>query len=287
MYFSDVKHLEAWPLSPPPSPFWWCHGIGHYSVDQTYGHANPRGFPYFSTYLTLSGAGRYRFHDQVFDDGPAQLTMLPHISATTCWGTAAEHWDFCWMVLHDQGACGWTRQFSLPLPLRAVAIDPQRAQALALLHDELTSQAQRTMPASDMGVQRQAFELFALLVEAARKAALGPPAMIGGKALMHEVARYLEREQPSPDRVEDLARRLGASPEHVSRAMRAATGVAPKEWFLRHRMREAQRLLTTTDLPVAEIGARVGYPDPFHFSRLFRARLGMPPRSFRAHRPGF
>jgi AraC-like DNA-binding protein len=38
--------------------------------------------------------------------------------------------------------------------------------------------------------------------------------------------------------------------------------------------------------PVAAVGARWGYPDPAHFSRLFKATYGMGPRDYRAsHAP--
>jgi AraC-like DNA-binding protein len=33
---------------------------------------------------------------------------------------------------------------------------------------------------------------------------------------------------------------------------------------------------------VAAVGARWGYPDPAHFSRLFKATYGMGPRDYRA-----
>jgi len=34
--------------------------------------------------------------------------------------------------------------------------------------------------------------------------------------------------------------------------------------------------------PVAAVGARWGYPDPAHFSRLFKAAYGVGPRDYRA-----
>ena len=37
--------------------------------------------------------------------------------------------------------------------------------------------------------------------------------------------------------------------------------------------------------PVAAVGARWGYPDPAHFSRLFKASFGLSPRDYRAAWP--
>lgn len=48
------------------------------------------------------------------------------------------------------------------------------------------------------------------------------------------------------------------------------------------RLTEARRLLAFTLLPVAEIGYRLGFPDPAYFSRRFRAATGESPSVYRA-----
>jgi AraC family L-rhamnose operon transcriptional activator RhaR len=40
-------------------------------------------------------------------------------------------------------------------------------------------------------------------------------------------------------------------------------------------------LLRRTDLPVGEVGALVGWPDPNHFSRRFREKFGLSPTHYR------
>ena len=47
------------------------------------------------------------------------------------------------------------------------------------------------------------------------------------------------------------------------------------------RLRKAQSLLLSTGEAVKTVAARVGYPDEFHFSRLFRKRFGQAPSAFR------
>lgn len=46
-------------------------------------------------------------------------------------------------------------------------------------------------------------------------------------------------------------------------------------------MTAAEHLLRTTDLPLAEVAERCGYPDPLHFSRVVRRHFGMAPRRLR------
>jgi AraC family transcriptional activator of pobA len=56
--------------------------------------------------------------------------------------------------------------------------------------------------------------------------------------------------------------------------------------YLDHtRMTEACRLLAYTRLPVAGIAFRLGYDDPSHFSKRFRAVCGMAPSAYRRAHP--
>jgi AraC family transcriptional regulator of arabinose operon len=48
------------------------------------------------------------------------------------------------------------------------------------------------------------------------------------------------------------------------------------------RLRHAARLLEVTDLTVERVAAASGFPSPFHFSRVFRERYGVPPGAYRA-----
>ncbi|MBA3845406.1 MAG: helix-turn-helix transcriptional regulator, partial [Planctomycetes bacterium] len=86
---------------------------------------------------------------------------------------------------------------------------------------------------------------------------------------------------PVGDRVGEVARRLGVTPEHLARLVRRATGRTVKALLRERRLEHACRLLRASDLPVGVIGARVGYPDPYHFSRVFARHAGIPPTAYR------
>ena len=49
-------------------------------------------------------------------------------------------------------------------------------------------------------------------------------------------------------------------------------------------MKEAKRLLETTDEPIARVGELSGYPDQFYFSRNFRKETGENPTKYRKSR---
>lgn len=80
----------------------------------------------------------------------------------------------------------------------------------------------------------------------------------------------------------ELEARAGLGRTAFGAAFRAATGLSPAAWLQRRRLAAAHRLLTTTRTAVAAVAAQVGFADPFHFSRCFRARYGRSPRQVRS-----
>jgi AraC family transcriptional activator FtrA len=86
-----------------------------------------------------------------------------------------------------------------------------------------------------------------------------------------------------PDRigVDDLARRAHLSPRQFSRRFRDATGASPGAWLLRRRLDASLPLLESSDEPVEQVGARVGFPTPAAFRRHFARAYGVPPSVWR------
>ncbi|WP_264886976.1 helix-turn-helix transcriptional regulator [Dietzia sp. NCCP-2495] len=61
----------------------------------------------------------------------------------------------------------------------------------------------------------------------------------------------------------------------------AQVGSTPRTWLMDQRMSEAKRLLSVTDLPIAEVAVRVGYREVSQFSRGFKGRTGLSPSAYR------
>jgi transcriptional regulator GlxA family with amidase domain len=81
-----------------------------------------------------------------------------------------------------------------------------------------------------------------------------------------------------------VARVVGQSgvPERtVKRRFKQATGLALIDYVQNLRIEEAKRLLETSDRPVDDISARVGYEDASFFRRVFKRRTGLVPLQYR------
>ncbi|MFC4601202.1 AraC family transcriptional regulator [Cohnella hongkongensis] len=62
---------------------------------------------------------------------------------------------------------------------------------------------------------------------------------------------------------------------------REIVGVSPQQYLVRYRLQKAKELLSTTDLSVGQIADLVGYPDQFHFSKIFKKHESATPLAYR------
>ena len=99
---------------------------------------------------------------------------------------------------------------------------------------------------------------------------------------MERRARLLLEEQPGAMPViDDMIQGFAVSRAHFFRAFRRETGQTPYGYHLHLSIRRASDMLRNTDLPVKEIGAALGFHNPYHFSKLFKKKTGLSPRHYR------
>jgi AraC family transcriptional regulator, arabinose operon regulatory protein len=93
--------------------------------------------------------------------------------------------------------------------------------------------------------------------------------------------RFMRENLAEAISLEDVAAASFTSASHLNRLFKENTGFPPMAYFTHLRMIEACRLLDTSEQKVAAIGSQVGYPDAYHFSRVFRRVIGQSPRAYR------
>ena len=80
----------------------------------------------------------------------------------------------------------------------------------------------------------------------------------------------------------DLARAADVSKAHLTRVFQSTLGVSPMEALRHLRLDRAVTLLARTNLPIQDVAAATGFPNAFHFSKVFRSIYATSPRGFRA-----
>lgn len=101
--------------------------------------------------------------------------------------------------------------------------------------------------------------------------------------LLLTVFQYIE-EHYSEGELSELAQELGYDLYRLSRIIKRHTGKNYKDLLQEKRLNQAAYLLQNTSLSVTDIGLHVGYHNFSYFYKIFKARFGMSPRSYRLSR---
>jgi AraC-like DNA-binding protein len=78
----------------------------------------------------------------------------------------------------------------------------------------------------------------------------------------------------------DVTRAVGIEASHLCRLFRRYQGLSPYQYLLRRKMALAAEVLMDPKALVKEAAGRVGFDDPYHFSRCFKKVHHVAPREF-------
>jgi AraC-like DNA-binding protein len=120
---------------------------------------------------------------------------------------------------------------------------------------------------------------------AIRVARLDPP-QIKVNALpkwrLRRVEEYISEHLDRNVALSDLAKVAGLSRMHFAAQFRAATGYRPREYLLHSRVERAKLILSSSNLPLAEVALAAGFSTQAHFSTVFKRMTGNTPARWRS-----
>ena len=80
--------------------------------------------------------------------------------------------------------------------------------------------------------------------------------------------------------VSEVAEKCFLDPAYLARLFKRFAEESPLQLLTRLKMGRAADLLVNGELLIKQVGEDVGYPDPYHFSRVFKRVYGIPPETF-------
>ncbi|RWM40285.1 MAG: AraC family transcriptional regulator [Mesorhizobium sp.] len=135
-------------------------------------------------------------------------------------------------------------------------------------------------PISATMVESQVAQLFVQLVRLNRNSR--QPAKGGLSAFdLKRVMAMIESLSDDKLTLADLARELGISRFHFSRAFKQSTGMTPHAFIARRRLEQSADMLRSTNLSATRIAMECGFSSSSHLTTAFRRAFGANPIEFR------
>ncbi|MGV4980578.1 helix-turn-helix domain-containing protein [Streptomyces sp. NRAIS4] len=278
--------------SPPPG----LVVTGRYDQGPGYGVNRPRGSDSWLFTFTLGGCGLLRQGAARTRAGAGDLVVLaPGTAHRYTVAPGGERWRFWWA--HCQARPSWTPWLaphavsdglyavpSVPGALYA-RIDAAFGRMLADARGPVGSKPGEPDPVA-VAHGSLARELALCALEEVVLLAVGgprtPPAAPDADARVRRAEELIAADPGAPHTVRSLAGSVALSPSRFAHLFTLRTGRSPMRALREARLRHAARLLEVTDLTVERVAAASGFGSPFHFSRVFRERYGVPPGAYRA-----
>ena len=95
------------------------------------------------------------------------------------------------------------------------------------------------------------------------------------------IINYVKSNYSQKIKLGEIAEKYNYSLSSISKKFKRETGQGFAKYLQRIRIEQSCRLLETTDLPINDIGEKVGYDDVKFFRQAFKETLKISPRSFR------
>ena len=105
--------------------------------------------------------------------------------------------------------------------------------------------------------------------------------------IVESVYEYINAHYRENIGLTDASRQVGRNPSYVSRLIKECTGKNFTSLLTSRRMEAAKYLLKNTNLKIAEVAEKTGYPNARYFNRVFKTSMNMSANDYRSFTNAF
>lgn len=250
--------------------------IGYYP--RAGGHYRQRKVPIEEHVLIycVEGSGWYQVGDDRYEVSENQYFILPP-GVSHAYGADKQHpWTIYWIHFTGQHASVYSQGATTPGQI-SPAVN-SRIMERNSIFEEIYSTLRQSF---DQESLRYASSLLHYYLATMRYLRLYRQTAPDTTSISRSVIHYLRENIEKKVSLGQIAQYMGYSPSHLSMMFHRETGHSPLQYLNIMRMEMACKWLSTTDMKVNQICHKVGFEDPYYFSRQFSALKGCSPVAYR------
>lgn len=249
----------------------------HLTANTGFYHVN-RVAPFHVLIYCIKGNIYVGEDEEELSVGPGELLLLK--SGHHQWPTSMIREGTSWIYLHfytaepelartdAENPIGRLPEIYLPqmtYGLHNSEIESRLFQLIDLIHS--SEGAQKLLISSYL------YEIFILLYENSRRT--------DQPDLADNIMHFLESASARALQTGDLEDEFHLTYKYMEHIFRNKTGISIMQYHTKVRIKEAARILRSTDLPISQVSEMCGFSDPLYFSRCFKKHMCISPRAYR------
>ena len=95
------------------------------------------------------------------------------------------------------------------------------------------------------------------------------------------ITNYFRENYMKKISIEEIAKSTYLSTTYITKIYKEITGDTPINYLINLRMDKAREILSEGHFPIQTVAKRVGYDDPYYFSKLFKKKFGYSPSTYK------
>ena len=269
------KQLESARKNPKLSAL-YMSCIGFYPYAKNHFRKRKKGIKEHILIYCIDGNGVVSIDNNNYHLSPNTFFVIPANRAHAYWASQDTPWSIYW--IHFGGVLSnHFKEMYGDIKTTEFLSNSRKNDRIKLFNEILT--------VLESGLTQSAIEFSNLYMNSLLASFYFPETYINAKGIkstdpVDKTIFYMQRHINEQLSMSDFVKSSKVSASHLSKLFRNKTGSSPMDYFINLKMQEAIRLLSNQALRVKEVAYKLGYTDPFYFSRIFTKQIGSTPSSF-------
>lgn len=251
--------------------------IGYYPKAKFHFRERPEGTPENVFIYCEEGTGWIEYKNERYEMRKNQAFILPLHEAHAYGSGQTNPWSIYWFHFRGENVDMFSsitgRRVMLP------DSDKSRHQDRFLLFEEMYRNLE--MGYSPENLEYVSFCLMHFLASVKYLNQYREINSVRETGLVQKSILFMKENLEGRVTLKEIAGYLGYSVSRFSALFLEGTSYSPMDYYSQLKVQRACSYLQFSDLKLKEIAFRLGYYDPFHFSKVFRQEMGITPTEYR------
>lgn len=234
----------------------------------------------FVLHVILNGKGIYTCNNMTYHLQQNDVFMIYPGTEVFYESDEVEPWSYAWI--------GFDGVSAMSLSLKT-GFSPQEPVVHLEKTDEVIDYINKII---DISTERESYDirkigllfmLFSQLIENNKKISPSQKERIANKDdyYVKKAINYINENYFTDCKISHIAKEISVNRSYLSTLFKKTMNKSPSQYLIDIRVVRAKELLKNSQLPIKEIGTKVGYTDQLVFSKMFKQHTGFSPQQYR------